>query len=220
MCRRSWRSEHVTIAGPCECGAMQPTAVTVRPREQADLPLLTAALLAQQPETRYPFRDPMPVPVEDFLHAHDAVTAWTAELEGHPVGHVCRMAPARGFSAAALLNETCARAHHCNPSELAWVSTLFVAAEARGRGIGRRLMQVVVEDIRRDGRRPCLEVLPTHPAALFLYLRVGWRVVHRFRPRWLTEAAGRHGPDVHVMALIGTGTTPARGRRGTPAPGS
>lgn len=185
----------------CDRCVMEPGAVTVRPREEADLPLLTALLLAQQPGTRYPFRDPLPVPVEEFLHSHDAVAAWTAELDGHPVGQVCRMGPARGFPAAALLNDTCADAHHCDPNDLAWVSTLFVAAEARGLGIGRQLMRVVVDDIRRDGRHPCLEVLPTHPAALSLYLSMGWQIVHRFRPRWLTEAAGQHGPDVHVMTL-------------------
>lgn len=61
------------------------------------MPVLAAALLTQQSETRYAFRDPLPIPVEDFLHTRDAVKAWTAELNGHPVGHVRRMGPARDF---------------------------------------------------------------------------------------------------------------------------
>jgi GNAT superfamily N-acetyltransferase len=165
------------------------------------VPVLAAALLAQQPETRYPFRDPLPVPVEDFLHARDAVRAWTAELVGHPVGHVCRMGRPRGFPAAHLLNEVCARAHGSDPSDLAWVSTLFVSTEARERGVGRRLMETVIDDIRAHDLRPCLEVLPNHPGAMTLYLTMGWRTVHRLRPDWLRDTAGEQGPEIHVMVL-------------------
>jgi hypothetical protein len=43
--------------------------VSVRRREPSDVPVLTTAFLAQQAETRYPFRDPLPIAVEDFLHA-------------------------------------------------------------------------------------------------------------------------------------------------------
>ncbi len=175
--------------------------VRIRARESADLPGLATALLAQQSETRYPFRDPLPVAVEDFLHAREAAKAWTAELTGQPVGHVCRTGPVSGFPAADVLNGVCAQAHGCDPSELAWVSTLFVAAEVRGLGIGRRLMQVVVNDALRSGVCPCLEVLPTHPAAVSLYLATGWRVAHRMRPDWLRAVVGEEGPDVHVMVL-------------------
>lgn len=90
--------------------------VRIRPRESADVPALAAVLLAQQCETRYPFRDPLPVAVGDFLHARDAVKAWTAELAGKPVGHVCRTGPASGFPAADVLNGVCARAHGCDPA--------------------------------------------------------------------------------------------------------
>jgi GNAT superfamily N-acetyltransferase len=180
---------------------MPASEVRVRPRESADVPALEAALLAQQPETRYPFRDPLPVTVEDFLHVRDAVAAWTAELAGQPVGHVCRTGPASGFPAADLLNEVCAQAHGCDSSELAWVSTLFVATEARGLGIGRRLMEVAVDDVLSSSHGPCLEVLPTHPAAISLYAATGWRVVHRCRPDWLRAVVGNDGPDVHVMVL-------------------
>jgi GNAT superfamily N-acetyltransferase len=183
---------------------LQPT-VRIRGREPTDIPGLATALLAQQSETRYPFRDPLPVEVEDFLHARDAVAAWTAELAGQPVGHVCRTGPSRGFPTADLLNQVCARAHGCDTSDLAWVSTLFVAAEARSRGIGRRLMEVVVGDVLRAGLHPCLEVLPTHPGAMSLYLATGWRVVHRLRPDWLCAVVGEEGPDVHVMVLTAQG---------------
>jgi len=177
------------------------SGIRIRNRWAADVPVLAAALLSQQSGAHYLFRNPLPIPVEAFLHAHDAVEAWTAEVDGHAVGHVCRTGAPRGFPAADLLNEVCVRVHGGDAAELAWVSTLFVAAEARGLGIGRLLLQVVVDDILANRLRPCLEVLPTHPAAISLYLATGWRVVHRFRPDWLRAVAGGEGPDVHVMVL-------------------
>lgn len=180
---------------------MTPDVVRIRPRRPADVPLLGAALLAQQAQTRYPFRDQLPIPVEEFLHARDAQGAWTAVLGGQPVGHVCRVGPARDLPAADLLNEVCAREHGCDPGELAWVSALFVSTQARGHGLGGRLMRAVVDDARAHRLRLCLEVLPTHGAAMALYQASGWRSVHEFRPDWLREAAGEQGPDVHVMVL-------------------
>lgn len=175
--------------------------VRVRRRRADDLPALAEALLAQQPTTRYPFRDPLPMPVEQFLHADDALSAWTAEIGGRPVGHVCRTGPAAGFDDAAALNDACAAAHGCPVDALGWVSTLFVGAEGRGRGVGRLLLDAVVDDIRSAGLHPCLEVLPMHAAALALYRRSGWSEVLTLRPAWLREAAGEEGPNVVVMVL-------------------
>lgn len=152
--------------------------------------------------TRYPFRDPLPVSVEEFLHADDAVAAWTAEVDGQPVGHVCRTGPPSGFPDAGTLNDACSRAHGCKVSELGWVSTLFVGSDMRGRGVGRLLLDAVVADIQSAGLRPCLELLPIHPAALSLYRRSGWSEVLNLRPDWLRHAAGESGPDVVVMALL------------------
>ncbi|MGN6246044.1 MAG: GNAT family N-acetyltransferase [Motilibacteraceae bacterium] len=173
----------------------------IRAREPEDLPALAAALLAQQPETRYPFRNPLPIPAERFLHAEDAAAAWTAEVDGQPAGHVCRVGPAHGFPEAEVLIEKCAQAHGCEPAQLAWVSSLFLAREARGLGLGRRLLATVVEDIRANGLQPCLEVLPVHAAAFSLYRAGGWTTVHRFRPAWLGGAPADEVPDVHVMVL-------------------
>ena len=176
--------------------------VEIRPRRPADIPSLTEVLFAQQPESRYPFRDPLPIPIEQFLHVDDAVAAWTAELAGRPVGHVCRTGPVAGFPDADELNRVCAEAHGCSIDDLSWVTSLFVAREARGWGIGRALLATVVDDIRTAGARPCLEVLPVHPAAMSLYLATGWREVRRLRPAWLREAAGDEGPDVAVMVRV------------------
>lgn len=173
----------------------------VRPRRPDDIPALAEALLAQQSETRYPFRNPLPFPVEDFLHASDATKAWTAELEGRPVGHVCRKGPATGFADADLLNQVCAEAHGCEIEDLTWVHSFFVAADARRFGLGKRLLETVRDDAISEGLHPCLEVLAIHPAAVALYLSTGWREVYRLRPQWLREAAGSDGFDVQVLVF-------------------
>lgn len=132
------------------------------------------------------------------------MAAWTAEVDGRPVGHVCRTPPAAGFPDADALNEACASAHGCRTDQLGWVSSLFVDASLRGHGVGRLLLDTVVADLRAAGLRPCLEVLPVHPAALSLYRRAGWTAVLTLRPAWLREAAGDQGPDVVVMTLLDT----------------
>jgi GNAT superfamily N-acetyltransferase len=176
------------------------TAVRIRPRRADDVPALVDVLMSQQRLTRYPFRDPLPVPPEQFLHADDALAAWTAELDGRPVGHVCRVRSPRGPEAEAM-NRACARGHGCAVEELGWVSTLFVDPAARGLGIGRALVGTVVADMREVGLRPCLEVLPVHSAALALYEADGWQEVLRLRPEWLRTVDGEVPPDVRVLVL-------------------
>jgi GNAT superfamily N-acetyltransferase len=168
----------------------------VRPRVRADLPALERVLMEQQAETRYPFRDPLPIPFEEFVHADDALGAWTAVLDGEVVGHVCHTGPG-----LAELDEPAADAHGCAVSELGWVSTLFVGSATRGLGVGRLLLATAVADLRARGLRPSLEVLSVHPAAVGLYAATGWREVHRLRPQWLLDAAGDDAPDVAVMVL-------------------
>ena len=64
-------------------------STVIRPRRRADIPELARLLMEQQPRTRYPFRNPLPFPVEQFLHADDAAAAWVAEHEGRVAGHAC-----------------------------------------------------------------------------------------------------------------------------------
>lgn len=176
-------------------------AIDVRPRRPADIPALVDVLWAQQPTSQYPLSRPLPIPVEQFMHADDAVAAWTAELAGRPVGHVRHVRPPYDFPDAAEMNRTCARAHGCDVDRLAWVCTLFVGLQGRGLGIGRRLLGAVIEDIRAAGLHPCLEVLPIDHAASSLYRSAGWHEVMRRRPEWLRQAVGDDGPDVQVMTL-------------------
>jgi GNAT superfamily N-acetyltransferase len=183
--------------------AAEPEPVVVRPRRADDIPVLAEVLFAQQSSSRYPFRDPLPFPVDRFLHADDAVAAWTAELDGRIVGHVCRVRPPADFADADAMNAACAEAHGRPVEDLAWVSTLFVGLGARGAGVGRRLLAAVVDDIEAAGQAPCLEVLMTHGGAYALYQATGWKDVIRLRPQWLIDAAGPddEAPEVVVMIL-------------------
>ena len=59
-----------------------PARLASRARAVDDIAVLAASLLEQQAESRYPFRDPLPVPVEEFLHTDDALGAWVADVDG------------------------------------------------------------------------------------------------------------------------------------------
>lgn len=179
----------------------------VRAREASDLPELARLLLEQQPTTRYPFRNPLPFPVEQFLHADDALAAFTAELDGQPVGHACRVGP---FAADGEhhLNEVAARAHGCEIASLTWLSAVFVGQTGRGTGLGRQLLDAVVADACAHDAALSLEVLSIAEPARALYRSLGWREVARQRPDWLAASDPTGEIDVRVMVLD-TDTGPA-----------
>jgi GNAT superfamily N-acetyltransferase len=188
-----------TDTGPT-CEDHRVPEVLIRPRTPDDVAPLTEVLWEQQPSSRYPLRNPLPIPVEQFLHVGDAVAAWVAEVDGRAVGNVCRTRPPSGDAVSEEENEACARAHGCTVDDLAYVSTLFVGLDTRGLGLGRRLLDTVVADIRRTGHKPCLEVLAVHPAAQALYVASGWREVLQTRPAWM-DGVPDDVPDVRVMVL-------------------
>lgn len=189
----------------------------VRERRPSDLPAAARMLLAQQAGSHYPYRDPLPMPAEEFLHGHDARGAWVAEHGGRVVGHVAWTEPGSRLADADSLR-IAAAAHGCEPEALGWVSSLVVAEEARGSGVGRALLATAVAGIRGAGRRPALEVLPVHPAALGLYTGLGWAEAGRVRPPWLGEP-GPDAPDVRVLVLPEPASSPrSSDYRGTVPP--
>ncbi len=170
---------------------MAPT-VTIRDRTPADLPALAQVLAAQQPHSHYPMRWPLPYPVEDFIARPDEVRAWTATLDGRPVGHV---ATARVGSDAAA--DPWAAALRQPVERLRALSVLFVDHEVTGSGVGRLLHDTAVAAIRAEGCRPVLDVVAGHSPAVEVYEHLGWRTVGRARPAWLPEGA----PPVLLMEL-------------------
>ena len=172
----------------------------VRPRRPADVPLVGDLIMRQQPQTRYPFRNPLPFPIEEFVVRHGELAAWVAETVPGPaadaravVGHV------------SVLDVT---DHEIGPSwadavgrpveELAAVSVLVVDLGLGRRGIATRLMDDCEAYIRGLGRTPVLEVVAdAHSRAVGLYLHRGWRVIGEVRPHWLPSGEG----PVKIMML-------------------
>ncbi len=170
--------------------------LVVRPRRDDDLPALAQVLTAQQAVARYPVRWPLPFPVEQFIAREQDLAAWTAELDGRPVGHVAVQRADQVFTPAPLV-EPWVGGHGLPVDRLGVLGTLFVDPGVRRRGLGRRLHDTAVDWLREQGLAPCLDVVPSHAAALQMYAGLGWREVGRMRPHWLPDAE----PDVVAMVL-------------------
>ncbi len=161
----------------------------VRERRPDDLPVLCDLLAAQQAESSYPVRWPLPFPVEDFLVRPSELRAWVVEVDSEVLGHVTA-ASVDDVLAPVFAEATGAAGHHM-------VSVLFTGAAARGRGLGGLLLDTAVDWIRDRGHVPVLDVVPVHTPALALYRRRGWLEVASWRFPWLAPEL----PDVALMAL-------------------
>lgn len=164
----------------------------VRAREPRDLPLLVAALAAQQPTSSYPMRWPLPFPVEQFVVREGQERAWVAEVGGRVVGHVAVGRP-RGDVELAFLDALGVP----DTSGLGIVEVLFTELSARGSGIGGLLLDTAVAWLRARGRTPVLDVVTHHGTALEVYRHRGWQQVGRIRPPWLPESEA----DLLLMVL-------------------
>ena len=161
--------------------------------------MVGALIMRQQPLTRYPFRNPLPFPVEEFVVRRGELASWVAVSTGSTgdagpvVGHVSvldvtdhEIGPAWSAAAGRPVEE------------LAAVSVLVVDHEHTGLGIGSRLMDTCEAHVRDIGRHPVLEVVGgAHGRAVSLYLARGWRIAGDVKPHWLPEGEG----PVHIMVL-------------------
>lgn len=199
--------------------------VSVRPRHEADLPLLVSLLEEQQPESTYPEPWPLPGPTHQFIAREHELVSWVALRAGSLVGHIAiqSVAGAHGVAASAARDEPGSSAHgaiagqartvghpgtvdeladawcrgHRRPvTELASVTALFVTPTVYRSGIGAMLLDTAVTWMTTYRYAPCLEVLPQHRQAIALYHRTGWHTVAHVRSRWLPAS---HPP---ALAMI------------------
>lgn len=168
-------------------------SLVLRTRRPGDLPVLGELLAEQQPASRYPFRWPLPVPVEQFLVREGEEASWVAELDGALAGHVC-VGPVSRLGDVAGVFRT---ATGC--TEPALVSVLFTGTAARGRGVGGVLLDAAVAWAQERDRVPVLDVVQRHSSALAVYRHRGWAEIGRSRFPWLPDEE----PDVLLMALLG-----------------
>ena len=118
------------------------------------------------------------------------------------VGYLCRVADFDGEVAGyGILAMGAGEAHILN---------LCVRADLRGRGLGRRLLQLLIDRARDGGNEAVfLEVRPSNPRAIALYESVGFETVGR-RKGYYQAHGGREDALVLRLDL-------ATGRSGRPA---
>lgn len=130
--------------------------------------------------------------------------AWVAELGGRVVGHVALRRSAADDVAPTLwseregvpfdesadetadesADETADKTADETADETAVVSRLFVAPEARGHGIGERLLARAVAGAAELGLLPVLDVVTSDASATALYERTGWRFLGTGEQYW------------------------------------
>jgi GNAT superfamily N-acetyltransferase len=115
----------------------------------------------------YPPRGP--IDVAHFLSPPQQLAAWVADVDGTVMGHA-----ALHDTGARVTMACAARRVGCDPAHLAVVARVLVHPEARRTGVARALVNTAVEDARRRGRRPVLDVATHFAAAVALYESAGW----------------------------------------------
>jgi GNAT superfamily N-acetyltransferase len=143
------------------------TDVEIHPRSQLDLGRCEEMARTVHEQDRYPHY--LPSTLLSFLAEPDALASWVAEREREIVGHVA-LHPTSSSAVMALAEEATGEP----AARLAVVARLMVSPAARGLGVGRRLLETAAAEAQRLGRRPILDVVTDHQAAIELYERCGW----------------------------------------------
>jgi len=117
---------------------------------------------------------------DEWLSHASLLGGWVAELGGRLVGHVSLSLTGEGDLAPGLWSQR----NGTSKDLAAVVSRLFVDPQARGHGIGARLIGRAVEEARRRGLHPVLDVVASDTAAAALYDRLGWELMATLEQRW------------------------------------
>ncbi|TGB10441.1 GNAT family N-acetyltransferase [Streptomyces sp. MZ04] len=148
----------------------------IRPRRASDLDACARALAQVHALDGYP--TDWPERPADWLATADPVGAWVAELDGRIAGHIV-LCPSEPDDVAPEL-----WGKRGSGEAAAVVSRLFVAPEARGHGIGARLLERVVAEAGELALHPVLDVVASDTSATALYERTGWRFLGTGEQHW------------------------------------
>lgn len=141
-------------------------SVEVRSRSDGDVPACLALLRDVQRTDRYPSTV---TDLAAFLLPEHEIAAWVAAVDGNVLGHVALHQPPTSATIDLVATGT------AMPFERhAVVSRLFVAPQARGRGLARSLLRTALEQARADRLRAVLDVGHDFTAAIALYEAEGW----------------------------------------------
>ncbi len=149
----------------------------VRLRRQPDMAACVQLLAGVHATDNYPMR--WPADPSGWLTPEDLIAAWVVEDEIALLGHVA-LCGAEGDTGAPVWSA----ALSVPAEQIAEVGRLFVAADARGRGLGAMLLEAARMEAHSLGLRPALKVLEHDQGAIALYERAGWRRVASVRMPW------------------------------------
>lgn len=158
-------------------GTPRSVTATVRRLEEGDLDHLVAVLERVHTATGYPASTPDDP--RQWIRGPRTTASWTAVLGGRPVGHVAA-ATAGGDRAA----DVWAVALEQPVEAMTVVKRLFVDPPAHGRGIGRLLLDEVVDHAHAAGLWPVLDVGADAVAPARLYRSAGFVKVGSVELRW------------------------------------
>ena len=154
-------------------------SVLVRPRLPSDMDACVSLLRQLHEHDSYPLA--WPADPRAWLRGNRQVKAWVAVREETMCGHVALTSPRSGAAATRVWEKSL---HVPGPSLLS-ISLLFVAPQARGHGIGGRLLDTALAAARAQGAAPVLEVITLNRPAIALYQARGWRRIGSVRYDWL-----------------------------------
>ena len=155
--------------------------VIIRPRLQSDMDACVSLLRQLHQHDNYPLI--WPADPYAWLCGNRQVMAWVASRDEIICGHVALTVPRSGAAATRAWEKSLGVAQ---PSLLS-VALLFVSPQARGCGLGGRLLDTALTAARAKGAAPVLEVITLNGQAIALYQAQGWRRIGSVHYDWLPQ---------------------------------